>query len=312
MLKGFWLMRTQTNNRSQSAPIFQQKTFDHCCEQNMDQNRNFTNFTSVIISSGCIPSQFCLQHLSSLRCDLTRSKHATWAKKTHCDKESSTTYHNKQKNYPQVDWNYRLHKCFIPLDELDLETQSVEASTARLVVVSRLTMVAWEWRLWYSTLPGHLGCFGLVQAFALFLARRAPTALASSLYSLGRREERNKRPAGWVRSQWRNPVASQPYIKQLTHRQRNHCNAEKAGKLNPFNLASCQVWISYWTPWYQRSGSETYQRAIRFFSAWLENGNEPSPFCPFQIDHCTSVSNQTSASPKRTASPKRSAGQALG
>ena len=27
------------------------------------------------------------------------------------------------------------------------------------------------------------GCFGLVQAFALFLARRAPTALASSLYS---------------------------------------------------------------------------------------------------------------------------------
>ena len=118
MLKGFWLMRTQTNNRSQSAPIFQQKTwrcrgtlqvvsFDHCWEQNMDQNRNFTNFTSVIISSGCIPSQFCLQHLSSLRCDLTRSKHATWAKKAHCHALAQlpvpfiTT--NKQKNYPQVD-----------------------------------------------------------------------------------------------------------------------------------------------------------------------------------------------------------------
>ena len=151
----------------------------------------------------------------------------------------------------------------------------------------------------YRVIWIHLGCFGLVQAFALFLARRAPTALASSLYSLGRREKRNKRPAGWVKSQWRNPVASKPYIKQLTHRQRNHCNAEKSGKLNPFNLASCQVWISYFHPMISKEWIGDHSEGHTFFfPAWLENGNESSPFCPFQIDHCTSVSNQTSASPK--------------
>lgn len=67
----------------------------------------------------------------------------------------------------------------------------------------------------------------------------------------------------------------------------------------PSILQAAKSGFHIFTPWYQRSGSETTPQAIRFFfPAWLENGNESSPFCPFQIDHCTSVSNQTSASPK--------------
>ena len=118
----------------------------------------------------------------------------------------------------------------------------------------------------YRVIWIHLGLFRIGPSLRPVLGSQGTHSPSELVVLLGPSREKEQTTCGWVKSQWRNPVASKPYIKQLTHRQRNHCNAEKSGKFE--SLQSCKLPsldFHIFTPWYQRSGSETTPQAIRFF-----------------------------------------------